>query len=46
MGNYTIAEIDLSILKKNMHIIKSIIKDVKLLNIVKANAYKDKRGRN
>ena len=39
MGNYTIAEIDLSILKKNMHIIKSIIKDVKLLNIVKANAY-------
>lgn len=39
MSNYTIAEIDLSALNKNMQIIKSIIKDVKLLNIVKANAY-------
>ncbi|ASJ21344.1 alanine racemase [Brachyspira hampsonii] len=39
MSNYTIAEIDLSIFKKNMQIIRSIINDVKLLNIVKANAY-------
>ena len=39
MSNYTIAEIDLSVFKKNMQIIRSIIGDVKLLNIVKANAY-------
>lgn len=39
MSNNTIAEIDLSALKKNMEIIRSVISNVKLLNIVKANAY-------
>lgn len=42
MSNYknnTIAEINLSTLKNNMNIIKSITKGAKLLNILKANAY-------
>ena len=39
MQNYTIAEIDLSVLQSNMKIIKSIADGVKVLNIVKANAY-------
>ncbi|MEI0526127.1 alanine racemase [Brachyspira murdochii] len=39
MTNYTIAEVDLSILKNNIEIIHSIANGVKLLNIVKANAY-------
>lgn len=39
MSNYTIAEIDLSVFKNNMQIIHSIVNGVKILNIVKANAY-------
>ena len=39
MSIYTIAEIDLSILKNNMNIISSTAKGSKLLNILKANAY-------
>lgn len=39
MSNSTIAEIDLQIFRNNINIIKSIINGVKLLNIVKANAY-------
>ncbi|WP_295160348.1 alanine racemase [uncultured Brachyspira sp.] len=39
MPNYTIAEIDLSVLNKNIRIINSVTNGVKLLGIVKANAY-------
>lgn len=39
MSNYTIAEIDLSVLKNNINIISSIVKKTKILNILKANAY-------
>ncbi|WP_300365724.1 alanine racemase [Brachyspira sp.] len=39
MSNYTIAEINLSALQRNMEIIKYISNGVKVLNIVKANAY-------
>lgn len=39
MFNYTIAEVDLSLLHNNIKIIRSITDNVKLLNIVKANAY-------
>ena len=39
MSNYTIAEVDLSLLHNNIKIIRSITDNVKLLNIVKANAY-------
>ncbi|WP_295153867.1 alanine racemase [uncultured Brachyspira sp.] len=39
MSDYTIAEINLSVLCRNMEIIKSLSNGVKVLSIVKANAY-------